>query len=154
MGAVMGVIVFKTISTLDSMVGYRSPEYLYFGRAAARLDDTLNFIPARLSVPVLTLAAGLCGLDARGCLRTALRDRSKHASPNAGHAESCATGALGVRLGGPTRYPFGPVEKPWLGDGDWDVSSVHIDRTCALVLCSGLIALGAAVLICHALGSI
>lgn len=145
--AVMGAIVFKAVSTLDSMVGYRSPAYLYFGRAAARLDDIMNFIPARLSVPVMTLAASLCGLDARGCLRIGLRDRCKHASPNAGHAESCAAGALGIRLGGPTRYPFGLVEKPWLGDGDPDISFVHIERVCALVMWSGLISLGTAVLI-------
>lgn len=149
--AVIGVLTFKTASTLDSMVGYRSPVYLYFGRAAARFDDAMNFIPARLSVPFMMLAAGLCGLNMRGCLKIALRDRRKHASPNAGHAESCAAGALGIRLGGPTRYPFKLVEKPWLGDGDLDTSFVHIDRTCALVLRSGLISMGAAVLISMAI---
>jgi adenosylcobinamide-phosphate synthase len=150
-GAVTGMLAYKTVNTLDSMVGYRSPEYLYFGRASARLDDVMNYVPARLSIPIMCIASCLCGLNAWGCLRIGLRDRLKHTSPNAGHAESCAAGALGIRLGGPTRYPFGLVEKPWLGDGSPDFSHDCIDEGCILVLLSGLISLCAEVFLFIAL---
>ncbi len=146
-GALAALVAYRTINTLDAMVGYRSERYLLFGRAAARLDDIMNFIPARLSVPLLSLSAGLCRQDGRGAWRVALRDRKKHVSPNAGHPESCLAGALHVRLGGPVTYPHGSVEKPWLGCGSDQVTAWHIDAACRIVLLAGGVAAGLVLLI-------
>lgn len=150
-GSIIGILGFRTVNTLDSMIGYRNQRYLYFGRAAARIDDGMNFVPARLSVPVIFLATGLCGLDALQCMKIGLRDRLKHPSPNAGHPESCVAGALDIRLGGPSIYSYGPVEKPWLGDGSKDVSHKHIRKCCILFLCSGSITVCVLLLIIGAL---
>ncbi|UCG11275.1 MAG: cobalamin biosynthesis protein CobD [Deltaproteobacteria bacterium] len=130
---ISGMLTFKTISTLDSMVGYRHEPYLFFGRPAARLDDLANFIPARLSLPILYIGALISGENARGGLRVSLRDRLKHLSPNAGHSESFVAGALGIRLGGPTIYKEATVDKPWLGDGDESAGPEHIQRCCRLI---------------------
>lgn len=137
--AVGFMLVYKAVNTLDSMVGYRNERYLQFGRASARLDDLLNFIPSRLSVLFLLLAAPICKLSARKGWQTALRDRLQHASPNSGHAESFAAGALELRLGGPAVYPHGIVDKPWLGQDIEEPASRHILSVCRLVLCAGWI---------------
>ncbi len=134
---VASVVFFKAISTLDSMVGYRNELYSRFGRVSARLDDILNFIPARLSLPFLYFAAIPLRLDANAGSITFFRDRLKHSSPNAGHAESFAAGALGLKLGGPSMYPHGMVDKPWLGSGSEEAGPLHIRRINRLVLCSG-----------------
>ncbi|MDI9431965.1 MAG: adenosylcobinamide-phosphate synthase CbiB [Planctomycetota bacterium] len=139
-GALAALVGYRVTNTLDSMVGYRNEKYLLFGRAAARLDDALNFIPARLSIPILSLGAAVCGHDARNAFRIALRDRNKHVSPNSGHPESCMAGALSIRLGGPTIYPHGTVEKLWLGDGDSKVTPAHIDSCCRIVFIGGCMA--------------
>jgi adenosylcobinamide-phosphate synthase len=137
-GAAVG---FRVTNTLDSMVGYRNERYQHFGSASARFDDMLNFIPARLAIPILTLATGLTGLNSKACFRIGIRDRLKHASPNSGHAESCVAGALGIRLGGPTVYPHGTVDKPWLGDQSSAVDARSIDRCCTLIRSGGWISL-------------
>ncbi len=131
-GAV-GMLGFKAISTLDSMVGYRSEHYFLFGRSAARLDDLANFLPARLSLVILSIGAVLSGEKAWAGWNISRRDRLKHLSPNAGHSESFVAGALGIKLGGPTDYQDGTVDKPWLGDGDEEVGPQHIRRCCRLV---------------------
>lgn len=140
-GAVLGILAMRMVNTLDSMVGYRNERYIRFGRASARLDDMMNFAPARIAIPVIALAAAACGLKTKNCLKTGRRDRLKHPSPNAGHAESCVAGALDIRLGGPTIYFHGSVEKPWLGDGTPEVSGKDIDRCRMLIAGSGLAAL-------------
>jgi adenosylcobinamide-phosphate synthase len=113
-----GLFVYKTVNTLDSMVGHRTPRYLQFGWAAARLDDLLNLVPARLSGVLLT-AAALVAPQARiaPAFRTMLRDAGKHRSPNAGWPEAAIAGALDLALAGPRRYPERVVEDPWIGDG-------------------------------------
>ena len=114
-GAPLGVL-YKAVNTMDSMVGYRNERYAFFGTAAARLDDVLNWVPARLTGVLMCLVAPLVGLDGRGAWRIFLRDRRKHASPNAAHPEAACAGALGVRLAGPASY-FGVVhDKPTIGD--------------------------------------
>jgi adenosylcobinamide-phosphate synthase len=130
---VVGMLAFKAISTLDSMVGYRRNHYLLFGRPAARLDDLVNFLPARLSLIILSIGAVLSGEKAWAGWKISNRDRLKHPSPNAGHSESFVAGALGIRLGGPTVYQEEIVEKPWLGDGDTKVGPDHIRRCCRLI---------------------
>jgi adenosylcobinamide-phosphate synthase len=111
----VGAVVYKAVSTLDSMVGYKSERYLQFGWASARMDDLLNFIPARLTALLMILAAPLAGLSPKGALTVVLHDRLKHPSPNSGHPEAAAAGALGVRLGGPARYKGIPSMKEYIG---------------------------------------
>lgn len=113
-----GIFAFKTASTLDSTIGHRSPKYLYFGWAAARLDDILNWIPARVSALVIC-AAALALPDARAGhgFTVMLKDARKHRSPNAGWPEAAAAGALGLALGGPRSYGGAAAPEPWLGDG-------------------------------------
>jgi adenosylcobinamide-phosphate synthase len=111
----VGGMVYKAVSTLDSMVGYRDERYLQFGWASARMDDLLNFIPARLTALLMILAAPLAGLSPKRALSAVLRDRLKHPSPNSGHPEAAAAGALGVRLGGPASYKGIPSWKAYIG---------------------------------------
>ncbi len=139
-GSVGAILAYKMVNTLDSMVGYRSEQYIYFGRVGARLDDIMNFIPARLAIPVITFAAVLCRLNPYKGWIVGRRDRLKHASPNAGHAESCVAGALEIRLGGPGIYFHGIVDKPWMGDGTAEVTGRHISNCLRLISCAGLVA--------------
>jgi adenosylcobinamide-phosphate synthase len=111
----VGGMVYKAVSTLDSMVGYRNGRYLQFGWASARMDDLLNLIPARLTALLMILAAPLAGLSPKGALSVVLRDRLKHPSPNSGHPEAAAAGALGVRLGGSASYKGIPSWKEYIG---------------------------------------
>lgn len=116
LGGPVAAMAFKAVSTLDSMVGYKNDRYLQFGWASARMDDLLNLIPARLTALLMVLAAPLAGLSIRGALRITLRDRLKHPSPNSGHPEAAAAGALGVRLGGASSYGGRPSWKEYIGD--------------------------------------
>ena len=131
----------KAINTMDSMVGYKNARYLYFGRAAARLDDAANYLPARLAALLLIAAARLCGEDAPAALRIWRRDRRKHASPNSAQCEAAMAGALGLRLCGPASY-FGVVHvKPFIGDDTRPITPRDIDRACRLELAGSLLAL-------------
>lgn len=112
-----GLLVFKLANTADSMIGHRTPRHDAFGWAAARLDDLLNIVPARLSALFIAAAAALIGFDSRGAVRAALHDASRHRSPNAGWPEAAAAGALGLALGGPRRYGEGAVDGAWLNPG-------------------------------------
>ena len=114
-GGVPLALAFKAASTLDSMIGHREAPYLYFGRAAARLDDAANFVPARITALAIAAAAFLCGADARGSWAVFRRDGGKHPSPNAGQSEAAMAGALGVRLGGLNYYRGEASPKPLLG---------------------------------------
>jgi adenosylcobinamide-phosphate synthase len=109
-------IAYKAVSTLDSMVGYKNERYLHFGWASARMDDLLNFIPARLTALLMVLAAPLAGLSARRAVTIILRDRLNHPSPNSGHPEAAAAGALGVQLGGKAFYGGLESWKQTIGD--------------------------------------
>ncbi|MBY0503330.1 MAG: adenosylcobinamide-phosphate synthase CbiB [Bryobacteraceae bacterium] len=111
-----GMAAFKAASTLDSMCGYRNVRYREFGWASARLDDVANFLPARLSVALVAVAALLMGYDARAAIRCALRDGASQPSPNSGYPEAAVAGALGVRLGGLNYYQGVPSVKATLGE--------------------------------------
>lgn len=113
-GAV-GAWVYKAASTLDSMVGCKNERYRQFGWAGARLDDLTAFLPARLALFLVPIAAKAAGFSARDAWRVGWRDRLAHSSPNAGHGEALFAGALGVRLGGPSSYGGVVSEKPYLG---------------------------------------
>ncbi|MGW0175691.1 cobalamin biosynthesis protein [Rhodococcus sp. NPDC003322] len=114
---VPGALGYRAINTLDAMIGYRSPRYLHFGWAAARLDDVVNLVPARVTGLLAVAAAPVVGGSPRSAARAWHRDAAAHPSPNAGVAEASMAGALGVRLGGRTEYPYGVEERPTLGDG-------------------------------------
>lgn len=115
-GAGLG-FCYKTINTLDSMVGYKNEKYQYFGTAAAKLDDIVNYIPARLSAGAMMLASYFLGLDWKGAVRIFRRDRFHHASPNSAQTEAVMAGALQVQLAGDAYY-FGKLyKKETIGDG-------------------------------------
>jgi adenosylcobinamide-phosphate synthase len=138
--AVAFMLFFKVGSTLDSMVGYRNERYAAFGWAGARLDDAFNFVPARLSILALFLGARVSNMDARRGLLAARRDRLKHESPNSAHPESFFAGALGVRLGGPTRYRDGVKEKEWLAAENPDPGVAHVEKALVLARVSAWVA--------------
>jgi adenosylcobinamide-phosphate synthase len=127
------VWAFKAASTLDSMVGYKTAAYREFGWAGARADDLFNWLPARLSGGLFTLAAWLTGLNWRQTWRICRRDGRGHASPNAGWPEAAVSGALGLRLGGPNIYHGELVNKPWLGDDLREPESADILKTIHLL---------------------
>ncbi|OBJ16670.1 cobalamin biosynthesis protein [Mycobacterium colombiense] len=116
-GGVPAVLAYRGVNTLDSMVGYRSPRYLRFGWAAARLDDIANYVAARVTASLVVLLAPLVGGSPSGAARAWRRDAARHPSPNAGVVEAAFAGALGVRLGGPTQYRHELQIRPTLGDG-------------------------------------
>ena len=107
---------YKAVNTLDSMVGYRNETYEYFGKAAAKLDDFWNWLPARISAWLMMATAVLLRLDGKQALQIYLRDRRKHLSPNSAQTESVAAGAMGIQLGGTHVYFGKVVEKPTIGD--------------------------------------
>lgn len=110
-----GLVLYKAANTMDSMVGYRTARHERFGKVAARMDDVLNYLPARLTAWLIGAAAGLVGLNFRQAWRIWWRDGRKAASPNAGQPEAALAGALGVCLGGPSIYFSRRVEKPYIG---------------------------------------
>ena len=124
-----GIVAYKLVNTADSMIGHLNARYRHFGRAAARLDDLMNWIPARLTGLLYALAAGG---GWRCVLRVMWRDARKHVSPNAGWPESAMAAALGVRLGGPRSYQGRVVDFPWLGEGRARLSRADIHAALAL----------------------
>ena len=114
-GPALGFL-YKSINTMDSMVGYKNDKYLYFGRAAAKLDDVANYIPSRLAALLWIMAAVFTRNDAKGAWRIWRRDRRNHASPNSAQTESACAGALGVQLAGPAYYFGEYYPKPTIGD--------------------------------------
>ena len=136
-----GGFFYKSINTMDSMLGYKNEKYLTFGRAAAKTDDVVNFIPARLSALFMIAACPLCGLDAKNAWRIFRRDRMKHASPNSAQTEATAAGALGVRLAGDAVYGGVLHKKEFLGDPLREIEPADITRTGRLMYAASLIAL-------------
>ncbi|GHU66633.1 cobalamin biosynthesis protein CobD [Clostridia bacterium] len=114
-GAPLGCL-YKAANTMDSMVGYKNERYLDFGQCAAKIDDVLNFIPARLAAVLMIAASRFCRMDTKNAVTVWKRDRRKHASPNSAQTEAVAAGALRIRLAGGASY-FGEWhEKPYIGD--------------------------------------
>ena len=148
-GGVPLAVSYKMVNTLDSMVGYKNQRYLLFGRGAARIDDAANYIPARLSIPVIAFAAAILSGKKRGvrAFKTALFQGRLHKSPNSGYPEASFAGALGVKLGGPNRYHGTMVEKPFIGKGLKDPDQCMIARACELMVVASLVAVLIAVLI-------
>lgn len=132
-------LAYKMTNTLDSMVGYKNETYREFGRAAARIDDAANYVPARLSVLFIAAAAQLARQKGLAALKIGFRDGRKHTSPNAGYAEAAFAGALEVRLGGPGTYHGARIEKPYLGKEYRAVATDDIPRACRLMVIASLL---------------
>ena len=145
-------LAYKAVNTMDSMVGYKNDRYLYFGRAAARLDDAANYLPSRLAALCWIGGAFLTGQDGRGAWRIWRRDRRNHASPNSAQTESACAGALGVQLAGPASYFGKRVDKPAIGDPGRPVEPEDIARANRTLYAAGGLALGAGLLAKAVLG--
>ncbi|MBN2643946.1 adenosylcobinamide-phosphate synthase CbiB [Trichloromonas sp.] len=141
-----GALFYKAVNTLDSTFGYKNEHYLQFGWAAARLDDVVNFLPARISALLVPLAAVCTGLDGRQSWRIFRRDRNNHPSPNGGQIEAAMAGALQVRLGGENSY-FGKKSfRPYMGDAGETLQAKHIPLVIRLMQATTLCALVAGLL--------
>jgi len=146
-GPVLGML-YKAVNTMDSMVGYHNDRYEHFGTAAARLDDIVNYIPARLSAWFLIGAACLCGdTSGKDAVRIFRRDRYRHKSPNSAQTESVCAGALGIRLVGNAVYFGKTVEKPYIGDDLRTPEEEDIPRTCRLMFLAEAIGTAACLLL-------
>lgn len=139
-GPALGFL-YKSVNTMDSMVGYKNDRYLYFGRAAARLDDVLNFLPARISAWLMIAAAAVLGMDGKNAKRIYLRDRRNHASPNSAQTEAVMAGALRVQLAGDAWYFGKRYEKPTIGDPFRSVEPEDIVRANRLMYLTSFFAL-------------
>ncbi|MBF0537538.1 MAG: cobalamin biosynthesis protein CobD [Nitrospirae bacterium] len=151
-GGVELAFAYKAINTIDSMIGYKNKDYLYFGRIGARVDDVVNFIPARITAILICLGAlvlrvaymlysivvkerrfAYMTFDFREGMRVLLRDGRRHTSPNAGMPEAAIAGALDVRLGGPSYYGGVLVEKPFIGNDTATVDVQKIERAILII---------------------
>lgn len=137
LGGVPGLMAYKMVNTLDSMVGYRSPRYEQFGKFAARLDDAANLLPARLTAGLLAALGG----SGRG-FRFIFRFGNQHKSPNAGYPEAALAGVLNCRFGGPNYYHGQLVPKPYIGDNAREIQPQEIERVARLnhAACAAVVA--------------
>lgn len=146
-----GLLIYKTVNTADSMIGHRTARHEQFGWAAARLDDVMNLLPARLSAVFVALAAPVAGGSIAKAVATAWRDAKLHRSPNAGWPESAMAGALGIALAGPRRYAERVVDDPFLNaDGRRSATADDIGRALRVYMaaCAWHAALYAALIVC------
>ena len=140
-------MVYKAINTMDSMIGYKNEKYLYFGRAAAKLDDLANYIPSRLAALLWIAGSAIMGFDGKNSYKIWCRDCRNHASPNSAQTESACAGALGVRLAGPAYY-FGQLyEKPYIGDELRKIEAEDIIRANRMLYASGFLAAASGLLV-------
>ncbi len=139
-GPVLG-LTYKAVNTMDSMIGYKNDRYMWLGRTAARLDDAVNYIPARISALLLIAASALGGrdFDAGRAYRTWKRDRYNHKSPNAAQTESACAGALGLKLAGDAQYFGRIVKKPTIGDAVRPIEPGDIRRANRLMMISSVL---------------
>lgn len=128
LGGAVGAFFYKSVNTMDSMIGYKDEKYADIGRFAAKLDDALNYIPSRLTALFIAASALLFGHDGKNAFRIWKRDRRNHASPNSAQTESACAGALHIRLAGDAYY-FGKLhKKPYIGDDDRPIETDDIRR--------------------------
>ena len=128
-GGLPALIAYKALNTSDSMIGYLNEKYAHFGWCSARLDDLANFIPARLSALIISVAAFLIpSANGSNALKTVIRDAKKHRSKNAGWPEAAMAGALDIKIAGPRHYSGGLVNDAWMGAGTSNVEASHIHR--------------------------
>lgn len=125
--------LYRTVNTLDSMVGYKNDKYLYFGKSAARIDDFFNYIPARITGILIIFSSLVLGLRTKKTLTTIFRDASKHPSPNSGIPEAGVAGALGIRLGGLNYYKGVSSFRAYMGEGETALTPTHIKQTISIM---------------------
>lgn len=131
--------LYKAVNTMDSMFGYKNEKYIEFGYFPAKLDDVFNYIPARLSGYLITIASFILGLDYKNSLKIYKRDKNNHSSPNSAHPEAAVAGALNIQLGG-ANYYFGKlVEKPTIGDCKEKVSIDKVNDVNNILYCSAIL---------------
>ncbi|MEE9605392.1 MAG: adenosylcobinamide-phosphate synthase CbiB [Candidatus Scalindua sp.] len=126
-------MAYKAINTLDSMVGYKYGKYLNFGWASAKLDDLVNYIPARIAAVILPMSSYVCGADFSNSIKIIKRDGRKHPSPNSGIPEAAIAGALRIRLGGPGTYKGVVSDKPFIGGQTNEIIPDNIKHTIRIV---------------------
>ncbi|SNX53223.1 cobalamin biosynthesis protein [Thermoanaerobacterium sp. RBIITD] len=134
-------LAYKAASTLDSMVGYKNEKYINIGFASAKLDDILNFIPARITGLLVVMASFFAGYDYKNGLKILKRDRLKHESPNSAHGEAAMAGVLNIKLGGLNYYFGKPEIKLQLGDGENEIEIEHIKDSIKLMYVTSFLGL-------------
>ena len=132
-------MAYKMVNTLDSMVGYKNEKYEKFGKASARIDDVFNYIPARICVPVISIAAQILSGKGACSFKTSVQEGRSHSSPNAGYPEAAFAGTLCVTLGGPNYYHGHLVCKPYIGKKFGRIKIRHIKQACDLMLFSSFL---------------
>jgi adenosylcobinamide-phosphate synthase len=146
-------ITYKAINTMDSMVGYKNDKYKNLGWAAARLDDIANYIPARITGILISISSAIVSPSLFICsLKTMFRDGRNHPSPNSGVPEAAMAGALGIRLGGPSRYSGVVVEKPYIGEEIQDRENLYLEaykKAITITKITSLLGLSIAIVISH-----
>ncbi len=140
-GAPLGMF-YKAVNTLDSMVGYKNERYMEFGWASARMDDVLNFIPARLTGLIIVVVAFIFGYDGSNAWRILWRDKKNHSSPNSPYSEAPVAGALGIQLGGKATYFGVTKEKPTMGDALVAIQRNHIKKTNYIMVQTSIVTVG------------
>lgn len=138
-GAPLGMM-YKAVNTMDSMVGYKNDEYLYFGRAAARLDDAAGYIPSRIAALFFIASAFAAGGSTSEAWRIWRRDRRNHASPNSAQTEAACAGALGIQLAGPAYYFGKYYDKPTIGDAGREAAAEDIRCSVKMMYAAGIMA--------------
>lgn len=133
--------IYKAVNTMDSMVGYKNEKYRDIGFAAAKLDDVLNYIPARIGSVYMGIAGGILGYNIKNGFKILLRDRKNHKSPNCGYPESVVAGLLDVQIGGTNIYFGEIVEKPTIGDKNRELENKDISNSCKIMYISELLLL-------------
>ena len=147
MGGVPLGFFYKAVNTMDSMVGYKNEKYLYFGRAAAKLDDVMNYVPSRISGLLMVASAALTGGDAKRAWHIFCRDRYNHASPNSAQTEAACAGALGLQLAGDAWYFGERYHKPTIGDAVREIEDADIIRANCLMYGAAVLCLVICVII-------
>lgn len=142
-----GAFFYKAVNTMDSMIGYKNDKYIYLGMIAAKLDDVVNYIPARLSALFMIVVSGVLGMNAKQAWRIYKRDRYQHASPNSAQTEAVCAGALTIQLAGDAYY-FGELyHKPVIGDADRPVLPEDIRSANRLMYGTSILTLLVAVIV-------
>ena len=134
-------LTYKSVNTMDSMVGYKNEKYIDFGRRPAKLDDAAGFLPARIGALLWILMAGLFEGRAKQSMAIWKRDRKNHASPNAAQTEAACAGALGVQLAGPAWYFGEYYDKPTIGDAERPIDAADILKTCRMMCGASVLAM-------------
>ncbi|MCC0783884.1 cobalamin biosynthesis protein [Clostridioides sp. ES-S-0108-01] len=134
-------MAYKAVNTLDSTVGYKNEKYKDIGFASAKIDDIANYIPARISVILMTIGSFFLRYDYRNCFRISIRDRKNHKSPNCAFSEGAVSGALGIQLGGTNVYFGEKVYKPTIGDKLREIDKEDIIKTNKIMYASSFVSI-------------